>query len=125
MAAVNPGVMMAIDLDHRVVAMVLDMAAGLESDRMVSIGLYAGVEAASGGAIDSTLSMAVDSAQLETVSLDVGAAADSDGVLALAAFASGRTMVLDLGGVAVMDWNVMTDPAVMVVIDSGRLAADD
>ena len=125
MAAVNPGVIMAIDLDHRVVAMVLDMAAGLESDRMVSIGLYAGVEAASGGAINSTLSMAIDSAQLETASLDVGAAADSDGVLALAAFASGRTMVLDLGGVAVMDWYVMTDPAVMVVIDSGRLAADD
>ena len=125
MAAVNLVVMIAIDLDHRVVAMVLDMAAGLESDRTGSIGLYAGVEAASGGVIDSTLSMAIDSAQLETVSLDVGAAADSDGVLALAAFASGRTMVLDLGGVAVMDWYVMTDPAVMVVIDSGRLAADD
>ena len=50
-----------------------------------------------------TLSMATDSARLETVSLNAGAAVDSDGVLALAAFVSGRTMVLDLGEVAVMD----------------------
>ena len=103
MAAVNLGVMIAIDLDHRVVAMVLDMAAGLDSDWTVSICLYAEVETASGGAIDSTFSMAIDSAWLETVSLDVGAAADLDGVLALATFASGQTMGLDLGGVAVMD----------------------
>ena len=96
---------MAIDLDHQVVALVLDMAAGLESDLKVSTGLYAGVETASqaGGTINSTLSMAIDSARLETVSLNAGAAVDSDGVLALAAFVSGRTMVLDLGAVAVMD----------------------
>ena len=84
--------------------------AGVDSDPTVSIDLYAGAEVASHVAIatDSTLSMAIDSARLETLSLDVGAAADSDGVPALgsdlaAAFASGRTVVFNSDGAAVMD----------------------
>ncbi len=72
-------------------------------------GVLAAEKASDGAiAIDLTLSMAIDSARLETVSLDVEAAADSDGVPGLgldlaAAFASGQTVVLDLGGVATMD----------------------
>jgi hypothetical protein len=128
--AVNLGVMMAIDLDHRLAVMDLDVAAGFKSDQTVLIGLYAVVETVSGGTIDSTLPMTIDSARLKTVSLDVGAVADSDVMLALGSdlatvFASGRTVVLDLGGVVMMDSNPMTDPAVKVVIGSGRIAADD
>lgn len=97
-------------MDHRVAAMDSDVVAGFESDRTVSTCLYAGVETDWDGAKDSDLSllMVIDSARLETVSLDVGAVADSDGVPSLssdlaAVFASGRTVVLDLDGVEVMD----------------------
>ncbi len=84
------------------------MVAGFELDLTVPIDLYAGAEIASDGAIaiTSTLSMAINSARLETVSLHVGAVADSDGVPALGsdlAAASGRTVVIYSDGAAVMD----------------------